>query len=324
MQKSKLFLLFMIFVLMLSACTSVALDPVAPTSENKQTDVPTATLDPTPTNTLIPTLTPTNTLEPTPTPTPTPTLIPTPTLPVPLEMSLDPSYIQTVSTEYMGVTLNLELITDSSLNPELTKVTVDGDSYAHVMAYNIFRIWWVKGAPANKLDDIPTDDDFISFMHLWARAQETNSFEDWEKVQIDGLYANDLNDRYGYGRKAYSVWFMYNGQDKLPYGIKSVKLLTVALVKYPNQNTPRINIFGPPSGFGLNLNGYNLIACYADSDIRFAESISGSRGIDGVISVVISSIHHLLLYNNVYAQPDHDFEWKALVNGMKIYPEKYP
>ncbi len=265
-MKKKAILIFVVFVILLNGTACVLTDSNAPGEQAELTF--TDTLIPSSTPTLSPTLTntpcPTNTPVPTSTNTPTPTLVPTPTLGIPVENDLNPSHVQTMSTEYMGVKLNLELITDSSLGPDITKITVDEALFGQAMARNIFRIWWVKGSPGKSADDIPTEDDFKSFMTLWAKAQETNDSEDWQKVQIDNLYANDLNDGNGYFQKPYSVWFMYSGDDVndvLAVNIVSVVLARDSKIKNAQYTSGFSNSY---LSYGLNLNQYQMLFYLAD------------------------------------------------------------
>ena len=119
----------------------------------------------------------------------------------------------------MGVKFNLELITDSSLNPEITKIELE-DGFEHtlaaVVAVDMFEIWWVKGPVPHKYDKndfdlVELQDEFNSFMGLWAKAQETNNPEDWKRVQINRILANNLNDNNGYQMNYYNFWMMYGG-----------------------------------------------------------------------------------------------------------------
>jgi len=295
MKTTKLILLFIVFILLFNGCTYVIADPVAPTVEKKPPVVPTQTAEPTPTFTQLPTLTPTNTPEPT--DTPTPTLVPTPTeIPTPVfasvENDLNPAYIQTISTDYMGVKFNLELITDSSLGPEITKIRLEG-GFEHVLAAviakDIFEIWWAKGPVPHSFDPhnfnlSEVRADFESFMSLWSRAQETNDPEDWEKVQINKIFANDLNDDRGYQMNPYNFWVMFDGET--PDGITSVKTFSVAFVdtlEVKNIQISWVSSFPGEftAGYGMNIDKDRLIVYLGDTDFRYAE-ISGGCGVSCV------------------------------------------
>jgi len=303
-MKKKTILLFVVFLMLLNGCGYV----VTPSVQSEQPSVvPTDTPVPTSTPTPLPTSTLTNT--PTPVPTSTPTLIPTPTLSIPVENDLNPSHVQTMSTEYMDVKFNLELITDSSMNPEITKVTIDEEMFTYVMAKNIFRIWWVKGSPGKSTDDIPTEDDFMSFMRLWAKAQETNGPEDWKKVQIDNLYANDLNDGEGYVQRPYSIWFMYIGDETPPDDVVPITLMSVALVKtgVPKNVSEAYGFLRNANVYGANLNDYSIVFYIGLGDYMVNKLLE--EGVAYGPALLISTL-------GVYAQCNKGV-WKELYSGKK-------
>ena len=332
-MKKNVFLIFFVFVFLLTGCGNVDVTDSTVPSElssaaHTDTYVPSSTSTPTVTNTPTPTATHTPTPTVTSTPTNTPTAVPTEP---PLEWDLDPSYVQTITREYLGVKLNLELITDSSISPEITKVIVDEDLYAYVMAKKVFRIWWVKGSPGKSVDDTPTEDDFESFMSLWAKAQETNEPDDWKEVQIDNIYANDLNDGMGLIQKPYSLWFMYNGDEEPPDNVIPITLISVALVDTVEvRNIQRITGISSSSnpGFGANINKTNFIIYSGDSNYRRAEKIANSIGLNGSVAQGITIAHYLASINTggwAVSGFLFDGSYKLLAeNGMKVYPETYP
>jgi len=254
-----LLVLIMCFLVSISGCavssalTTEKMESIGLVETKKEmpTLIPSSTPTPSPTATV--THTPTNTPLPSPTP--------TPTLERAVENDLNPSYIQTVYSEFMGVKFNLELISDSSLSPDITKITVSEDVFTELIARNIFRIWWDKGLDFHEGET--TEDDFMSFMNLWSKAQETNEVSDWEKVQINEFLANDLNDGLGFVYKPYNMWFMYEGE---PHeGITAIKIFSVAMV-HTSEMVNMTNIKGLSKieerfdiGFGSNLNGYKLL-----------------------------------------------------------------
>ena len=287
-MKKKAILLFVVILMLLNGCGCVVTETNVPSVVYTNTSVPTSTPTPLPTYTNTPS--PTETPVPTATNTPTPTLVPTPTLGIPVENDLNPSHVQSMSTEYMGVKLNLELITDSSLSPEITKISVNEEMFAQVMARNIFRIWWVKGSPGKSVDDIPTEDDFKSFMSLWAKAQETNDPEDWQKVQIDNLYANDLNDGEGYVQRPYSAWFMYNGDsvsDVLAVNIVSVVLAENSKINNAKNTSGFTNTY---LSYGLNINNYQMLFYLGDKPYVWKEWGELEKNVWPIISRYINFI----------------------------------
>jgi hypothetical protein len=304
-MKKKAILLFVVILMLLNGCGCVVTETNVPSVVYTNTSVPTSTPTPLPTYTNTPS--PTETPVPTATNTPTPTLVPTPTLGIPVENDLNPSHVQTIVTEYMGVKFNLELITDSSMNPEITKVIIDEEMFTYVMAKNILRIWWVKGSPGKSIDDIAiSDDDLKSFMSLWAKAQETNDPEDWQKVQIDNLYANDLNDGEGYVQRPYSVWFMYNGDEEPPDGVKPITLVSVALMeKVTPNNASEAHGFLGSDFYGANLNEYNMIFYLGFKD--YSVNKISPLGVEYGPALLISTL-------GIYAQYNEG-KWKDVYSG---------
>ena len=278
-KKSKLFLSLMIFVLILGGCTSIVADPVAPTSENKQTDVPTATLDPTPTNTLIPTLTPTNTPEPT--ETPTPTLLPNPTIvptTQPVEWDVDPYIIKDIEGEYKGVTVKASLIIDKSLGDIVESVEVNDDIFAEVIVRSLVYVIYQRNS----------GDFFLSITHqevdrlvkIWAEAQKTGSEVYWRQVQLDSISANDLNDGNGYSEKIYNFWPMYEG----PTPTDVVALGKITVVYFDSTKSGIINTLNVVPGdlfgeaLGSNIDGKNFIFYFGQdvkSSVRELVNITG-------------------------------------------------
>ena len=141
------------------------------------------------------------------------------------EKDLHPAYTEKVYQKYLGVQIDAELTTDESLSSNIKKVTVPENVYAEFIARALFKVWWNKGTEApSKM--IASEDDFRAFMADWAKAQETNDPNDWKKVQIDNIWANDLDDGNGYIQKPYSIWPMYRGGavDKI-LAIKDVNII---------------------------------------------------------------------------------------------------
>jgi hypothetical protein len=191
----------------------------------------------------------------------------------------------------MGVKLNLELITDSSLSPDITKIRLE-DGFdrvlAAVIARDIFSLWWAKGPVPHNFDshsidsfDLSSlDEEFVSFMSLWEKAQETNNPEDWEKVQINRIRANDLNDGNGYQMNPYNLWMMY--EDETPEGITGIKSFSVAYV-YTTEVTNIQTVWASSyvgefiKGYGMNIDKDKLIVYIGSTNFRYANK-PGSCG----------------------------------------------
>lgn len=187
-----------------------------------------------------------------------------------IERDLNPSYVQKVDFEYMGVGIKAELITDSSLSSRVTKVTVPNAVYAEFIARVVFRAWWRKGP--EKHSDKYTEEDFKNFMSLWSTAQKSGNTEDWEKVQLNNIYANDLNDGGGYVPKAYNIWAMYEGEKPLrAVGISLISFVIVDTSSMKNiDQQSDINGISYDLGYGTNIDGGNILV-YSGTDAYFNE-----------------------------------------------------
>jgi hypothetical protein len=217
-----------------------------------------------PTPTPGATSTPTHTETPTPEPTPTPTSI--------NEKDLQPAYTETINEKFMGVVINAQLITDESLDPLIRKVTVSESVYAEFIARTIFKTWWLKGEVRHT--GAPTKEDFKNFMALWAKAQETNDPNDWKQVQLNNIWANDLNDGTGYKQQPYTIWPMYSGT-QVPEGVRGINNFAILLVKasrMKNIDMFRNNAY--QEGMGTNILNENLYVYNG-----FVNSNNGNEGV---------------------------------------------
>lgn len=146
----------------------------------------------------------------------------------PIEMDIEPIYTQTTEYEYMGVKISAELVVDESALPGLSKVTIPHPTYAEYISRLLFYVWWVRGNIKHTVT--PTDVDFRDFMMMWSKAQESGDTFDWEKVQINDIWANDLGDGLGYIQKAIKIWPMYSGI--ATEGVLPIEKLTITFVGY--------------------------------------------------------------------------------------------
>lgn len=339
----KLLLIVCVMVL-LNGCGYVVEDFNVKSSEQPPV-VSTNTLAPTSIPTLLPALTPT--LVPTDTfiPSPTPTLVPTPTaLPTPVftsvENDLSPSFAQSISTEYMGVKFNLELITDSSLSPKITKIELE-EGFEHtlaaIVAIDMFEMWWAKGPVPHNYDPNNFDlgelkDEFNSFMDLWARAEETGNPEDWEKIQISRILANDLNDGYGYQMNHYNFWMMYNGET--PEGITGVRTFSIAFVSTTEVKNIQTSWHSSYSGefvagYGMNIDKDRLIIYLGHTAFRYAETFGGC-GVSCLPAALVRRFTPMTIMSSVSVGYRDILSSEDIVNVMNlrdhliVTPEVYP
>lgn len=232
---------------------------------------------------------------------------PTP-VPTDVEKDLNPSYIQSTDFEYLGVRIKAELITDSSLNSRFTKVTVPDATYADFIARVVFRAWWNKGSESHS--GMYTDADFESFMSLWSIAQKSGNVEDWEKVQLDGIFANDLNDGNGYVPKAYNIWPMYEG-DK-PLRAKGISVISFVVVDTSSMRNidqqSDINGTSYDIGWGTNLEGERLLI-YSGTDTYLNTESNYNLGL--VADGMLTTAAQWLIHNSGNGRST-SFEWTDL------------
>ena len=221
MKHSKIGLLVLLYLALISACSS--------TMEESSTTTPVINS----TNTIV---------VPTSTETSTPTLVPTATFAVE-ENRPTPIYTETVSKNLWGVNITVNLITDNSFSPAIKKVTMNEEKLVEFVARTMFRVWWANGN--TKHTGTPTEKDLQSFITLWAQAQNSGSPADWEKVEFT-IYANDLNDSSGVVEKPYKIWLMYEGET--PDGVRGISEISFVLLN--SKKFIHISFINEEVGFG--------------------------------------------------------------------------
>lgn len=279
MKTSKLILFFMVFVLLLNGCGYVVAVPQVPTIEEETDVVPTVTLEPTPTFTALPILTPTNTPEPT--DPPKPTLVPTPTTvltPQPVEWDVDPYIIEDIEGEYKGVTVKASLIVDKSLEDIVESVRVNDDIFAEAIVKSFVYVIYQRKSNGD-FYTIPSY-EVDRLVKIWAEAQKTGSETYWRQVQLDNIWANDLNDGNGYSEKVHNFWPMYEGTT--PNDVLAMDKIT--LVYFDCSKSSFVNAPAVPGGeavfaWGSSLDNKNLVF-YIGEDIKsWAQQVADLKGI---------------------------------------------
>jgi hypothetical protein len=176
--------------------------------------------------------------------------------------------MEAITQTYMEVEINLSLITDKSLdsfNPSVHRIYLNPhfnnskgenskEALAHFTTLAFYKLWQSR----KNTDPSTADVDFESYLQLWSQAQKSSDPADWEKVQIDGIWANDLNDGNGYKQQKYLIWPMYTGDPtQVPQGVRAITEFDVAIGR-PNK-MKNITLF-PQSflSFGTNLDGNKL------------------------------------------------------------------
>ena len=279
MKTSNLILLFMVFVWLLNGCGYVVTVPQVPTIEEEPEVFPTVTLEPTPTFTALPILTPTNTPEPT--ATPKPTLVPTPTTvltPQPVEWDVDPYIIEDIEGEYKGVTIKARLIIDKSLEDIVESVRINDDIFAEAIVKLFVYVIYQRKSNGN-FYTIPSY-EVDRLVKIWAEAQKTGSEIYWRQVQLDNIWANDLNDGNGYSEKVYNFWPMYEGIT--PNDVLAMDKITIVFFdcsKSDIVNAPAVPGTEGWAARGASLDTKNFIF-YVGNNIPFlVQKVAHSEGI---------------------------------------------
>jgi len=257
-----------------------------------------------------PTGAPENRSTPTPPPTATPTEAPTatPTEAPAEQIDLKPNYEQKVAVEYMGVQINASLITDQSLDPVITKVTVGEKAYAEFIARSLYKVWLKKGGPDGT--GPATAATFEQFMALWATAQQSGQEADWRQVQIKNIWANDIPTP-GYEQHPYTIWFMHAGET--PEDVRGISTLSIALVRTPrmkNITASEDNVDG--MGRGINIEDENMFFYAGRNNFPTA----------GATATFMSGFKGWLIRNSgdsIYGYPTFgDPDLKAILNNGGI------
>lgn len=251
----------MVSVLLVNGCGLVVMEPSAPTVEKQPTYAPTSTLIPTLTPIELPTLTPTNTPEPTdiptPTLTPTPTTVPTPK---PVEWDVDPYIVKEIEGEYRGVTIKGRFIVDRSLEDIVESVEINDNVFAEMIAKSL-AVVWIERQKAEPWE-LAKPFELSKWVDLWAKAQETGLEYYWRQVQLNDIWANDLNDDNGYVEKSYNLWPMYEGTS--PYGVTGIDTITLVIFDVDKSDAFNFDTFSRSATrsrlvCGSNLDNQDLI-----------------------------------------------------------------
>ena len=165
----------------------------------------------------------------------------------------------------MGVQINASLITDQSLDPVITKVTVGEKAYAEFLARSLYKVWLKKGGPEGT--GPATAATFEQFMALWSTAQQSGQEADWRQVQIKKIWANEIATP-GYEQHPYTIWFMHAGET--PEDVRGVEKFTIALVNGSKVQNILPNgedyLHGAGAGSNIDNNGFYV---YMGIDFSF-------------------------------------------------------
>ena len=260
------------------------------------TNISSPTVTPIPSKTALPTSTPTPILTSTPTMTATETLTPI------VEKDLQSAFIETIAQTYMDVQINMSIITDASMdsfNPPIHKIYInphfnnyDGENakvaLAHVVALTFYKLWRSRQNPPPPASDA----DFKAYLQLWSEAQKSNDPSDWAKVQIEGVWANDLNDGNGYKQQEYIVWPVYTGPIEVHQGVQAITEVSIAIGRSSKMKNITRTSEGN-FGLGTNLDGNKLYVYRAwGSNPNKGQHTAGWQFTSSLVSAMMWLIHN--------------------------------
>lgn len=307
MKTNKLILLFTSLSLMLNGCIVVTTAPVPTITEQielTETEIVPGNPD-TPTI-PIETVTPTEeSIVDTSTSTivPTETLVPTPTEILPVEWDIDPYIIKEIEGVYRGVTIKGRFIVDRSLEDTVESIEINDDVFAEMIAKSLALVWIErqKAEPWELAKPI----ELNKWIDLWAKAQETGSEYYWRQVQLNTIWANDLNDGNGYVEKPYIFWPMYEGVS--PYEVTALHKISIVFfdpTKKGITNTEYMLNAVMMTAFGSSLNNQDLIL-YLGHDMGFCVpyiakelQYSQKRANQYCLSTCLLSLPGYFMYND--------------------------
>lgn len=260
-MKKRLILLFMVICLVTSACASgiIVADPIAPTDTKQPEFTATNTVQVSTSTPTVPIETPTPTQEPvidTPTPTivPTETLVPTPTEILPVEWDVDPYIIKEIEGVYRGVTIKGRFIVDKSLEDIVESVEINDNVFAEMIAKSLATVWYAR--EKSEPYQLAKPPELNNWIDMWAKAQETGSEYYWSQIQLNSIWANDLNDGNDYSEKSYNFWPMYEGTT--PYGVVGIDKITIVILDVAKSSAYNFDTFSRSVTKSRLVGGSNL------------------------------------------------------------------
>lgn len=290
-----------------------------------ETPVPTIEVISVPTE--APTLTVFPTTEPTPTftVTPTPTIVLSPTPPRPIEWDLNPYYEKYIEQEWEGINIKARVIIDQSFVRKVTieNIEISDVALAEAVARTLFIVWYQRHHPTGYDWQRLAPSEIRPFLEMWLKAQQSGREEDWRRVQIDRVWANDLTDGNGYIQKPYNFWPMYSGVT--PSDVVGLEVLTFVYVRTGEVS----NIFYQSKGkfmsfgFGSNINeGDHMV--YSGFDI---EKCDFEDCLAGIFKNAIPSANSFLVQNTgdpptYWVTSASSIYYKIMHGGIKIDIER--
>jgi len=264
-MKKRWALLFTAICLLFNGCVSIV-EPIVPT-DTDQVEIAITEIAQANINTPeIPAETSTPTTEPTITKTSLPTIDkhpPTPTVERPVEWDIDP-YIETeIEEEYKGVKIKASVIIDRSLEPLVEGIYVNNNLLSEMIAKSLAYVWYSRRNNYYYSFQYRrfTSEEMDKWFGIWAKAQETGLEYYWRQVQLENIWANDLNDGDGYVQQPYAFWPMYDGLP--PNGVTAINKIIIVLFDAPKSDICNVTTSPKWTYFGRviasNLDNKNFI-----------------------------------------------------------------
>jgi hypothetical protein len=129
--------------------------------------------------------------------------------------------------------------------------------YVQVLAEILGKVWYII-----EYQDRDPHAHYVTirqtgqYFPLWQKAQETGNESDWRKVQLNDIWANDLNDGNGYIQKPYNFWPMYEGE--VPEGVKAFNRITVVIINQSNSDITNLRR-STKTGAATHIDGNDLV-----------------------------------------------------------------
>ena len=238
MKTSKWILSFAVLCLLFNGCGVMTESPVSIEAEKPEL-VATNTVPENNTTSTVPLATATPTEESI-LDTPTLTIVPTPTLVMGIESEIDPYIVREIEGEYKGIKIKARIVIDRSLEYMVKSFEVRNEShYVQVLAELLAEDWYtIEYQGRNAYAHYVTIRQTGQYFPLWQKAQESGNESDWRKVQLNEIWANDLNDGNGYVQNPYTLWPMYEGE--VPEGVRAFNRITVVVIDLSNSDITNI------------------------------------------------------------------------------------
>lgn len=190
------------------------------------------------------------------------------------ELDINPVHTETAQGEFMGVNMKVNLITDKSLDPSITKIEADptyvnqygekfNDAMLHFTAMTFYKVWLEKGGP--NAEGPETEVSFDDYMTMWAEAQ--NGQRPWSDMQIT-ILANEIATE-GYDAKPTVIYPFYvesENVEKPPQGVRVIDEFSVPVV-ISNKKVKNTKVLNNDTDWSLGTNIYNRSLYYYSGTI---------------------------------------------------------